>query len=213
MTEFNLIVTEPAFEDLRRLRQGLHEARIENPKQDGYRNSNALLVEIRRDVEDGVEQFEAIQIKLAGDGLNWEDCGTVLISNPSGIGFPASAERPERRTVWYFGRMGYCLDYAPDDIYIELLEDLDEPKDGTEADPPMAEAAVMEFDDKGELVIGKGRLFVKNRGRGMFYEQGTRGYPKSLLGERHFFPIECDPGGSSSSSSSSSSSIIPEPLP
>lgn len=85
-------------------------------------------------------------------------------------------------------------------ILVELLGDLEDPATGLEADPPTAIAGILERQEDGSLAIGAGRIEVINRGRGMYWESGTRGYPDSVLGETYFFPIECDPGGSSSSS-------------
>lgn len=86
--------------------------------------------------------------------------------------------------------------------YVELLEDLDEPKTGLEAKPPTARGVVLERTSSGKLVKSGREIRFVNRGRGIFYEAGTRGYWENIGGEFHFFPIECDVPSSSSSSSS-----------
>lgn len=91
---------------------------------------------------------------------------------------------------------------SSDSVYLELEDDLGEPTTGLEASPPSATATILEFNDvTGLLEKGSKQITVVNRGRGQFYVAGTRGYPKTLSGERHFFPIECDPGESSASDS------------
>ena len=84
--------------------------------------------------------------------------------------------------------------------YVELEQELGDATTGLEASPPSATAAYMRFADDGKLEKSEERITVINRGRGIAYESGTRGYVLALNGEPHFIPIECDPGSSSSSS-------------
>lgn len=98
---------------------------------------------------------------------------------------------------------------SSDSVYIELEQDLGEPSTGLEASPPSATATILEFNEvTGKLEKSDTQITVINRGRGQFYVEGTRGYPKTLSGERHFFPIECDPGESSSSTSTTTNSSL-----
>ena len=88
--------------------------------------------------------------------------------------------------------------------YVELEQTLSDAETGLEASPPSATAVFMTFADDGKLEKSSDpddRVTVINRGRGIAYEKGTRGYILKLNGEPHFIPIECDPGESSSSDS------------
>lgn len=90
--------------------------------------------------------------------------------------------------------------------YIELEQDLNDAETGLEASPPSATAVYMTFADDGKLeksTADRDRITVINRGRGIAYEKGTRGYILTISGELHFIPIECDPGESSSSAGES----------
>ena len=204
MSKYKLQTDAAGVRDFREMRNQFRGVNQSNPDTSTTPNLRSVLVEIREDVANGQDQFEAVIISW--DGFYWQDGSRIKVRNLNGRGFPASREQPERRTAFYHGRMGWCLEYRGDRRYIELLEDLDDATEGTEATPPKAQAAVMRFNtDTGELEIPTDgpRLYVVNRGRGIDYESGTRGTWEVIDGDYHFMPIECDPGGSSSSSSSS----------